>query len=39
MSAAMLRLELFRESPGTLEERLWKRIKWEFPPEVETKSC
>ena len=26
-------LNEYRDSPGTLEERLWKRYKWEFPPE------
>ena len=28
---ASLRFEYFRESPGTLEERLWKRLKWDWP--------
>ena len=35
----LLRLDLFRESPGALEERLWKRYNWEFTPENETCSC
>ena len=39
LSSHVLRLELFRESPGTLEEKLWRRYKWEFPPATETKSC
>ena len=39
LSCHKLRLELFRESPGTLEEKLWRRYKWEFPPIDETKSC
>ena len=26
-------LERFRESPGTLEERLWKRYRWGLPPD------
>jgi len=33
------RLAVFRESPGTLEEKLWKRCKWEFPPADETQAC
>ena len=33
------RLNAYRESPGTLEEKLWKRCKWEFPPADETQSC
>ena len=34
-----LRLDAFRESSGTLEERLWKRYIWQFPPADETQSC
>ena len=34
-----LRLDAFRETPGTLEERLWKRYTWQFPPADETQSC
>lgn len=33
-----VRLEVFRESPGTLEEHLWKRLKWQWP-EDETQTC
>jgi len=33
------RLEAFRANPGTLEERLWKRYKWDFPPDDECAKC
>ena len=31
LNHATLRLEPFREAPGTLEEHLWKRMKWQWP--------
>ena len=33
-----LRLMAFRAQPGTLEERLWRRLKWQLP-EDETQMC
>ncbi len=32
-------LNEFLLNPGTLEERAWRRYKWNFPPENETLSC
>ena len=29
----------FLNNPGTLEERLWRKYKWEFPPENEIMPC
>ena len=33
------RLEKFQSNPGTLEERLWRRYTWDFPPADECAKC
>ncbi len=33
------RFDKFRSNPGTLEERLWRRYTWDFPPADECAKC
>ena len=33
------RFDKFQSNPGTLEERLWRRYTWDFPPADECAKC